>query len=248
MHASQTHRPPAPANIHDRCYAAVVTHGTFPPSAQVIVDKSGSMAGARWKEARECVAQLAPHVCKCDPDGITLYFFGSHFTKYSNVKSSEDVIKYFSKESPGGSTDLAAVLADAVQPGESRKLYRCPTHVSPSTHSLTHPPTPRPPARPPLDPGEFRPETILVITDGEPDSKPGVSRVIIEATKKQKKDEDLSISFIQVGNDSGADRWLGELDDGLKAQGATFDIVDKITHTMLKGKSFRDLIASSVSD
>lgn len=41
------------------------------------VDKSGSMAGSNWREAKAAVSMIAPSACACDPDGITLYFFGS---------------------------------------------------------------------------------------------------------------------------------------------------------------------------
>ena len=52
-----------------------------------------------------------------------------------------------------------------------------------------------------------KPETILVITDGQPNDENGVKNVIIEATKKLQRDEDLSISFVQIGNDGGATRF-----------------------------------------
>ena len=45
----------------------------------IIVDKSASMKlGGRWKAAEEAVKVLSPAACKCDEDGITLYFFSSH--------------------------------------------------------------------------------------------------------------------------------------------------------------------------
>ena len=43
----------------------------------LIVDKSGSMAGSNWEQAEKAVAALAPNITRCDPDGITLYFFSS---------------------------------------------------------------------------------------------------------------------------------------------------------------------------
>eukprot|EP00494_Astrolonche_serrata_P026086 UN26347 len=41
----------------------------------IIVDKSGSMGGSRWTEAKNAVEHLVGPCCKCDPDGISLYFF-----------------------------------------------------------------------------------------------------------------------------------------------------------------------------
>jgi hypothetical protein len=61
-------------------------------------------------------------------------------------------------------------------------------------------------------------------------------------------DNDLSITFVQVGNDPSVDKWLQTLDNGLKARGAKFDIVDVITHSQLKGMSFNDFVAKSLQD
>jgi hypothetical protein len=52
------------------------------------------------------------------------------------------------------------------------------------------------------------PETILVITDGEPNEQEAVKRVITQAANRLERDEDLSISFIQIGNDKQAHRFL----------------------------------------
>jgi len=63
----------------------------------IIVDKSGSMRGKNWKDARAAVKLLAPVVTKQDSNGITLYFFSSDFKTYNNVKSSSKVMKLFDK-------------------------------------------------------------------------------------------------------------------------------------------------------
>ena len=95
--------------------------------------------------------------------------------------------------------------------------------------------------------GVRRPETILVISDGEPSDRVAVERVIIDATHKyMTRDEDLSITFIQVGNDSGAERWLQHLDDGLQTRGARFDCVDTMSFSKMKSISFNELIDLSV--
>jgi len=65
---------------------------------------------------------------------------------------------------------------------------------------------------------------IVVFTDGVPNDKDAAARVIIEASNKQASDEDLTILFIQVGDDAQAKAYLAKLDDSLT--GAKFDIVD----------------------
>ena len=68
----------------------------------IIVDKSGSMDGKRWREAEEAVKLIAPRVCQFDADGISLYFFSNHFSKFENVKTAEDVMKLFKQNRPDG--------------------------------------------------------------------------------------------------------------------------------------------------
>jgi hypothetical protein len=75
-----------------------------------------------------------------------------------------------------------------------------------------------------------------------------VARVIIEATYKIQRDEDLSISFIQVGDDENATRFLKSLDDNLTRQGAKFDIVDTVTQQEMNGMTFNELIVKSIID
>ena len=70
------------------------------------------------------------------------------------------------------------------------------------------------------------PRTIILITDGQPDNKKGVAQVIIEASKKIDRDEQLAIGFFQIGNDPSATSFLQFIDDELPAMGAKFDIAD----------------------
>ena len=58
----------------------------------LIIDRSGSMAikdqpggRSRWATARESAHALAARCEELDPDGITLYVFGSKFRRYDNV-------------------------------------------------------------------------------------------------------------------------------------------------------------------
>ena len=74
------------------------------------------MAGKRWREAQEAVKLIAPRVCEFDSDGISLYFFSTHFSKFENVKTAEDVIRIFKANEPDGSTNLSEVLQDAIKP------------------------------------------------------------------------------------------------------------------------------------
>jgi hypothetical protein len=181
----------------------------------IIVDKSFSMSGTRWKEAEQAVEFLAPSCTNADKDGITLYFFSSsgNFKKFESLKTAANVKAKWNTQKPDGGTDLAHALKTAFR-----------------------------------DRSTTKPMTLLVITDGSPNDKIAVSKAIIGETKNIPDEHALSISFIQVGNDTGAKTFLESLDDDLESSGAKYDIVDKLTCAELQGMSFNALIESSLND
>jgi uncharacterized protein with von Willebrand factor type A (vWA) domain len=193
----------------------------------LIIDKSGSMSipdqrggRTRWEEAQESTLAVARKCEQFDPDGITVYLFSGRFTKYDNVTSSS-VAQIFLENEPMGRTDLAAVLQDAVNNYFHRKAQ-----------------------------GQTKSEgeTILVVTDGEPDDRKAVIRVIVEASRKMDRDEELAISMIQVGNDAQATRFLKALDDDLQGIGAKFDIVDTMTIDDMENMSLAEMLLSAIAD
>jgi len=88
--------------------------------------------------------------------------------------------------------------------------------------------------------------TILVVTDGQPNDETAVKKEIIAASQSIERDEDLSVSFIQIGDDSSATRFLKGLDDNLKD--AKFDIVDTVSFADLNNMTFEQLIDLSIKD
>ncbi|MEH2063628.1 MAG: VWA domain-containing protein [Nostoc sp.] len=193
----------------------------------LIIDKSGSMATqdqkggrTRWAAAQESTLALASKCEQFDPDGITIYVFSGKFKRYENVTSSI-VPQIFRENDPSGTTDLAGVLKHATDDYLQRKAA-----------------------------GQTKPngETILVVTDGEPDDRKGVMRVIIEASRRIDRDEELAISFIQVGTDPQATRFLKVLDDELQGAGAKFDICDTITMEDMEDMSLSEVLLNAIND
>jgi len=183
----------------------------------LIIDKSGSMsipdqaAGkTRWESAQESTLALARKCEQFDPDGITLYLFSSRFRRYDNVTSAK-VAQVFQENEPVGTTNLAAVLKDATDGYFQRKAA-----------------------------GQAKPngETILVITDGEPDDRKAV----------MERDEELAISMIQVGSDSTATQFLKALDDQLQGVGAKFDICDTITIDDMAEMTLSEVLLNAIGD
>ncbi|WP_413198856.1 vWA domain-containing protein [Nostoc piscinale] len=193
----------------------------------LIIDKSGSMATqdqkggrSRWIAAQESTLALASKCEQFDPDGITLYVFSGRFKRYDNVTASK-VTQIFQENDPSGTTDLAAVLKHATDDYFQRKA---------------------------AGKTKANGDTILVVTDGEPDDRKAVMRVIIEASRRMDKDEELAISFIQVGTDPQATRFLKVLDDELQGAGAKFDICDTITMEDMEDLSLSEVLLNAIND
>lgn len=193
----------------------------------LIIDKSGSMATpdqkggrTRWVAAQESTFALASKCEQFDPDGITIYVFSGRFKRYENVTASK-VPQIFRENDPSGTTDLAAVLQHATD-----NYFQCKAA------------------------GQTKPngETILVVTDGEPDDRKAVMKVIIEASRRMDRDEELAISFIQVGTDAQATRFLKVLDDELLGAGAKFDICDTITMEDMEDMTLSEVLLNAIND
>jgi len=192
----------------------------------LILDKSGSMstrdqAGgkSRWQAAQESTIALANKCEEFDPDGITVYTFSSKFRRYDNVTSAK-VEQIFRENEPVGGTNLTAVLQDAINNYFQRRSQgRTKTG-----------------------------ETILVVTDGEPDDRKSVFEVIIHATRQLQTDEELAISFIQVGSDPQARQFLKALDEQLMSVGAKFDIVDTVTIADMEDMTLSEVLLNAITD
>ncbi|ALB42708.1 MULTISPECIES: VWA domain-containing protein [Nostocales] len=193
----------------------------------LIIDKSGSMSTpdqvggrTRWQIAQESTIALARKCEEFDPDGITVYVFSGRFKRYENVTAAK-VAQIFQENDPAGTTNLGSVLQDALNSYFQRKAA-----------------------------GTTKPngETILVITDGEPDDRKAVFEIIISATRQMEKDEELAISMIQVGADPQATKFLKALDDQLQSVGAKFDICDTVTLDDLEDMSLADVLMNAITD
>ncbi len=193
----------------------------------LIIDKSGSMSTpdqvggrSRWEIAQESTLALARKCEQFDPDGITVYVFSGRFKRYDDVTSAK-VAQIFLENDPSGTTNLAGVLQDATKNYFQRKA---------------------------AGKTKANGETILVITDGEPDDRKAVFEVIISTTRQMERDEELGISIIQVGNDAQATKFLKALDDQMQSVGAKFDICDTITLDDMEDMSLADVLMNAVTD
>lgn len=193
----------------------------------IIIDKSNSMSTTdkaenrtRWDIVKESTIAIAKKCEQEDPDGITVYLFSGKFRRYDNV-TAEKVRQIFEKNDPMGRTDLAGVLEDALSNYLERKA---------------------------AGKAKAEGETILVITDGEPDNRKAVMRTIIDASRQIEKKEEITISLIQVGNDTRATNFLKALDDQLQGAGAKFDIVNTITIEEMQESTLTETMLSAIKN
>jgi uncharacterized protein with von Willebrand factor type A (vWA) domain len=192
----------------------------------LILDKSGSMSTLemgtknRWQVAQESTLALARKCEQFDPDGITVYTFSGKFKRYENV-TSQKVEQIFLENDPMGTTNLAGVLLNATDSYFQRKAA-----------------------------GKTKPngETILIVTDGEPDDRRAVMEVIVNASRQMEQDEELALSFIQIGNDAQATQFLKALDDQLQGVGAKFDICDVITSDDMENLTLVEILLNAIED
>ncbi len=193
----------------------------------LIIDKSGSMSTndqvggrSRWEIMQESTLALARKCEQFDPDGMTVYLFSGKFKRFDDV-TSEKVAQIFMENDPAGTTNLAGVLKDATDNYFKRKAA-----------------------------GQTKPngETIIVVTDGEPDDRKAVFEVIINASRQMEKDEELAISMIQVGSDAQATKFLKALDDQMESIGAKFDICDTVTFDDMEEMSLTEILMNAITD
>lgn len=191
----------------------------------LVVDKSGSMSTGdgpggltRWQYAQESALALATEAARFDSNGIDVAVFSDSFKLYENV-IPDKITQVWQENSPFGSTATDVVLKSLFDRYFAAKAA-----------------------------GSVKPTIIQVITDGAPNDKVAVARVIIEATKKMDRDEELAVQFIQFGNDSAAREFLRQLDDDLQGQGAKFDIVDSKTVEEAGSIPLAELIVQALND
>ena len=91
-------------------------------------------------------------------------------------------------------------------------------------------------------------ETILILTDGEQSKPFAVIDAIINTTHRIDRDEELAISFIQVGSDEKATRFLKGLDEQLKGVGAKFDICDPVTLEDMEDMPLAEVLLNAIID
>lgn len=194
----------------------------------LVIDRSGSMTAtdtpsgqSRWKAAEESTLAIAKKLAEYDPDGITVYAFGSTFKKFENT-TPDKVAQIFKEIEPMGGTALNPVLSDVFADYLKRK-------AAGNTKANG--------------------EMCIVVTDGSPQDGQEAARAIVQfGNKLDNADEEYGISFIQIGKDQEASRYLKKLDDDLTSQGAKHDIVDTKTFEEVETIGLTETLVAALTD
>ncbi|KAH9443249.1 hypothetical protein MJO28_014711 [Puccinia striiformis f. sp. tritici] len=175
----------------------------------LLIDDSASMSTQnRWNEAAVAVAGLADTLVQYDNDGIDVYFMNS-VEHLRNAVSAKEISMLFQRVQPVGRStptdvrveELLGIYLDRLEAGRANNL----------------------PALKPLN--------LIVITDGEADDPDTLAYALAGFSDRLEDAKfplnQLGVQFIQIGNDSGATKFLQSLDDELRANShRRRDIVD----------------------
>lgn len=193
------------------------------------LDRSGSMeepvkgGRTRWQAGEEVTVGLSRAVSKYDPDGIDVYTFWNKFKRYGGV-TPDTVGQIFREQSPNGGTSLVPVLNDA--------LYGPEGHFTKKKDGKL----------------KANGTMVIVVTDGQPDDQHDTAALITKAANQIDRDAELAISFIQVGDDPAATKFLKSLDDDLQSKGAKYDIVDTKTCDEVGDMSLNEVLLAALND
>lgn len=191
----------------------------------VMIDKSGSMSTndcpggkTRWAYAQEQTEAIARQCAQFDSDGIDVVVFAGTPKEYKGV-TPDKVSQIFVENSPGSSTDTAAALELVLSGYRTRKAA-----------------------------GSAKPLIVICVTDGEPNDRSAVDKVIINHSNTMDNDGETGITFIQIGKDAGARAFLQHLDDDLQSLGAKYDIVDTKNEEEMDKLSITELLVAAITD
>ncbi len=167
----------------------------------IIVDRSGSMGAndspngdTRWDSARKAVEKMIDTVFQYDIDHtVPLYIFDNEVIFLGEVKDSNQVKAVFKEYKPRGTTGLNGALKEAL--GTYAGTKRANYEVVPGT-------------------------TFIVLLDGGADDPDGVFKTLKyyadPASGYISNHTQIAVSFIQIGDDVSATKFLKKLDDEIE--------------------------------
>jgi hypothetical protein len=179
----------------------------------------------RWQNAYESIINLARACQKFDTDGVKLYIAcrnspENYFEQYK-LSMPDELREIVKSHYPPDELDLLGVLKNIFDDYLTRKAARQT---------------------------KANGEVIIVLIDGEPRYRMDIAKVIVEATEKLEHDTEISIGFVQIGENLLARGFLRALDDDLTMAGAKFDIVDTQLIEQMQEHSLLQFLLDIIND
>ncbi len=181
--------------IIDKSHSMSITD--CPPALTDNVAQQFDKPASRWQWCHDQTLQLAKKAKLALPNGLTIVLFAKTFATYNNADIGT-IETIFADNKPAGRTEAAGALKSQIEAYFERKSAF----------------------------GErTKPLIVAIISDGCPDNPESFCNVIVKATQRMDQPGEISITFLQVGNDHRATSLLNQLQNGLLDQYARFNIV-----------------------
>lgn len=175
---------------------------------------------SRWDWCRTQTMNLAQDTAPISQEGLTLVTFADDMSVYEHVGVGK-IASTFEHEVPYGTTDTVQALRRQLD-----DYFKKRDEVG----------------------GSIKPLLIAIITDGAPNSPRKLRKLIASATHRMKSADEVSINFLQVGEDRRAKELFGDLKEQLAKDGAEFDIVHVHRFDELKQQGLTHTLIDSLAD
>ncbi len=178
-----------------------------------------------WIEAQASLIDLAKKCQEFDSDGITVYEASTPMWKYenSNVARLAEILQRQNTE-PDAAKPTAINLAEPLTTAFS-DYFQIKTKGAGKKGAI-----------------------IVAVLDEKPENSAAIAEIIVSAANKVDRDEEIGVSFIQIGEDLKTREFLIYLDTNLQAQGAKFDIVDTKFWYEIKRSSVVQFLIGAIND
>ncbi|MEG4347865.1 hypothetical protein QUB70_32005 [Microcoleus sp. A003_D6] len=178
-----------------------------------------------WVEAQASLIDLAKKCQEFDSDGITLYEASTPMWKYknSNVARLAEILQRQNTE-PDSANPTAINLEEALKEALS-DYFTTKRNTKGKKGAI-----------------------IVAVVDEKPEKTAAVAEILVSAANKIDKDEEIGVSFIQIGDDLTTREFLTDLDTNLQGRGARFDIVDTKFWHEIKRSSVVQFLIGAIND
>ncbi len=170
----------------------------------LVLDKSGSMdehdcpgGMSRWDWCRDQMFSLTSQISAVFRNGITVALYSSDYEIFRNVDLNY-VTRIFGEHNPSGATFTGKTVDAVLNDYFARRSS---------------------------NPAATRRLLVQVVTDGDPSDKGILIDSIVRATQQIKSQGEITVNFLQIGNEQDGARTLAKLDNDMFSEGARFDIV-----------------------